>query len=181
MSLEIVAGLLGSQLVRAVACEIATTLLCQTIEHAVTTVAQPRSTAAAAGPSGAAVAAAPARRSDASLAAAPAGRAAAGVTAAPVLRVLPSVEVVSIVAGRVRLRVHGLRDNAARADAIAATIGALPGVTSAKANATTGTLLVRFDQTETSVAAIVSALEPARPVGRLNTQERTSHLRLVVG
>lgn len=171
MSLEIVAGLLGSQLVRAVACEIATTLLCQTIQQAVTSVAQPRSAAAAdlttssaAGVTGAAVR----RTSD-------------GLAGAPELRVLPSVEIMSIVAGRVRLRVHGLRDNAARATEIVTTVNALPGVTSARANALTGTLLVHFDQTETSVADIVSVLEPARPVSRLSSPQRTSHLRLVVG
>lgn len=169
MSLEIVAGLLGSQLVRAVACEIATTLLCQTIQQAMTSVAQPRN----------AVAADLTISSAAGLAAA--RRAADGLTGSPELRVLPSVEIVSIVAGRVRLRVHELRDNAARATEIAAIVEALPGVTSAKANALTGTLLVHFDQTETSVADIVSVLEPARPVSRLTNPERTSHLRLVVG
>jgi hypothetical protein len=171
MSLEIVAGLLGSQLVRAVACEIATTLLCQTIQQAVTSVAQPRSAAAAdLTPS-----------SVAGVAGAAGRRAADGPTGAPELRVLPSVEIMSIVAGRVRLRVHGLRDNAARASEIAATVRAVPGVTSATASALTGTLLVHFDQTETSVAEIVGVLEPPRPIGRLSSPERTGHLRLVVG
>ena len=113
MSLEIVAGLLGSQLVRAVACEIATTLLCQGIQQAVTSVAQPRTNG--------------------------------------------------------------------RAAEIEATVRALHGVTSAKANALTGTLLVHFNQVETSLGGIVAALEPPLPARRPRATERAPHLRLVVG
>ena len=91
------------------------------------------------------------------------------------------MEVISAVAGRVRLRIHGLRDDAARAAEIEATIRALHGVTSAKANALTGTLLVHFNQTETSLGGIVAALEPPLPARRPRVTERAPHLRLVVG
>jgi hypothetical protein len=167
MSLEIVAGLLGSQLVRAVACEIATTLLCQTVQQAVSSIAQPRPEVSA------------------SLTPASGGASLTSPTAGlPMLtepRALPTVDVVSAVAGRVRLRIHGLRDNAGRATEIVAAARALDGVTSAQANPRTGTLLVHFDPYQTSVPAIVAALEPPRPARQPRAVERTSHLRLVVG
>jgi hypothetical protein len=166
MSLEIVAGLLGSPLVRAVASEVATTLACQAIQHAVGSMARPPvATAAAAADRGAA----PTLPQDTQ---------AAG---APELRALPNVEVLSAIPGRARLRVLGLRDDAARAAGVVATVRALDGVIAAEANPLTGALLVRFDPTETDVTAIVSALEPPRPARPLHASERAPYLRLVVG
>ena len=159
MSLEIVAGLLGSQLVRAVASEVATTLACQAISHAVGTMARPTATA-------------------------PGITDRDGVssqTTTSELRALPTVEVLSAIPGRARLRVQGLRDHAARAATVTATVRALDGVTAAEANPLTGTLLVRFDARQTDVAAIVAALEPPVTVRPLRAAERAPYLRLVVG
>ena len=170
MSLEIVAGLLGSQLVRAVASEVATTLACQAIQHAVGTMARPSTPNAA--------------DADADLSAVPTGpRPAHAVaeTAAPELRALPNVEVLSAIPGRARLRIRGLRDDAARAAEVVATVRALDGVAAAEANPLTGGLLVRFDATQTDVREIVAALDPPLPTRRLRAAERAPYLRLVVG
>jgi hypothetical protein len=175
MSLEIVAGLLGSQLVRAVASEVATTLACQAIQHAVGTMARP----SAASPTDA----------DADLSAAPASprpaastgetAASTGETAAPELRALSNVEVLSEIPGRARLRVSGIRDDAARAAEVVATVRALDGVTDAEANPLTGTLLARYDARQTDVAQIVAALEPPLPTRRVRASERAPYLRLL--
>ncbi|MGE3273356.1 MAG: HMA2 domain-containing protein [Chloroflexota bacterium] len=164
MSLEIVAGLIGSQLVRAVASEVATTLACQAISHAVGTMARP--TAAATDLT--AVSEAPAR-------------ATSPAASATELRALPTVEILSAIPGRTRLRVHGLRDDAARAAEVTATVRALDGVTAVEANTMTGSLLVRFDARQTDVQTIVAALEPPVTVRRLRAAERAPYLRLVVG
>lgn len=169
MSLEIVAGLLGSQLVRAVASEVATTLACQAIQHAVGTMARPAAIPVDA---------------DADLSASlDSPRPASGVRAPVVaeLRVVPNVEVLSAIPGRARLRVHGLRDDPARAAELVATVRALGGVTAAEANPLTGALLVRFDATRTDVTEIVAALEPPLPTRPLRASERAPYLRLVVG
>jgi len=162
MSLEVVAGLLGSQLVRAVASDMATTLLCQALQYVVASMAPSQ------------------MDTGTGQAAVPAGTVASRTTA-PELRALPTIEIVSAVAGRVRLRVHGVRDNAGRAAEVASTVRELNGVTSADTNPRTGTLLVHFNPRQTGVSAIVAALEPARPARRPRPAERTSHLRLVVG
>jgi hypothetical protein len=155
MSLEIVAGLLGSQLVRAVASEVATTLACQAIQAAVGTMARPTQSVLTS------------------------QSAAVANVAAPALYALPTVEVVSAVPGRARLRVQGIRDDADRAAESAALVQALNGVRVADANPTTGTILVRFDPAQIDVPTIVAALEPPtrprRPAGQV------SHLKLVVG
>jgi hypothetical protein len=167
MSLEIVAGLLGSQLVRAVASEMATTLACQAIQHAVGTMARP-STAG----------------SVTDLSAAPTfpqPSASIGTAAAPELRALPNVEVLSAIPGRARLRIRGIRDDAARAAEVVATVRALDGVTAAEANPLTGGVLVRFDASRTDVAEIVATLEPPRPARPVRASERAPYLRLVVG
>ena len=167
MSLEIVAGLLGSQLVRAVASEVATTLACQAIQHAVGTMARPS-----------------AADFDADLSskmASPRPTPGIGESAAPELRALSNVEVLSEIPGRARLRVPGLRDDAARAAQVVATIQALDGVTAAEANPLTGALLVRFDPSRTTVAEIKATLEPPLPTRRLRASERAPYLRLVVG
>ena len=167
MSLEIVAGLLGSQLVRAVASEVATTLACQAIQHAVGTMARPSTT-----------------DTDADLGATPVGpRSTASIreSATPELRALSNVEVLSAIPGRVRLRIQGVRDDAARAAAVVATTQALDGVIAAEANPLTGALLVRFDARQTDVAEIVAALDPPLPTRPLRATERAPYLRLVVG
>jgi copper chaperone CopZ len=178
MLLEIVAGLLGSQLVRAVATELAMALLCQGVQRAVTTMAQPRTTPGAA-PTSAPAPAAPDGAAGDLLASLVHG--AADQAATPELRMVPSIEVISDVPGRVRLRVHGLHANAARAGEVAATVRALGGVTSAKANPRTGTLLVHFDPELTSVAEIVAELQPPLPARQPSAAERAPYLRLVVG
>src|SRR3954451_9540662 len=105
MLLEIVAGLLGSQLIRTVAFDVATGLLCQIIQSTVTTVARPRGECQGS-------------ETDASPAPAAPADAPSPVSTDPTprrLRALPSVEVIASVAGRVRLRVPGVRDDAAYA------------------------------------------------------------------
>ena len=170
MSLEIVAGLLGSQLVRAVASEVATTLACQAIQHAVGTMARPS------------VASLADSATDVS-AASPSARPAVGAaeTAAPELHALPNVEILSAIPGRARLRIRGLRDDATRSDEVVATVRAIDGVTAAEANPLTGALLVRFDPAQTDVREIVAALDPPLPVRRPRASERAPYLRLVVG
>ena len=167
MSLEIVAGLLGSQLVRAVASEVATTLACQAIQHAVGTMARPP--------------AANLTDSATELSAASADPLPVAEPAAPELRALPNVEVLSAIPGRARLRIRGLRDNATRAAEVVATARMLDGVTAAEANPLTGGLLVRFDPAQTDVPAIVAALDPPLPARRPRASERAPYLRLVVG
>ena len=164
MSLEIVAGLLGSQLVRAVASEMATTLACQAIQHALGTMASP--------PAGTPTV------SDADLSTPTAGP---RESTAPELRALPNVEVLSAIPGRARLRIRGLREDAARAAEVVATVRAIDGVKVAEANPLTGALLVRFDADRTGVAEIVAALEPPLPARPLRASERAPYLRLVVG
>src|SRR3954469_4563537 len=132
MSLEIVAGLLGSQLVRAVASEVATTLACQALQHAVGTMA--KSASAASTPQ----------------AATPT------IDEAPALYALPTVDVLSSVPGRARLRVRGIRDDAARAANVGTSLRLLDGVHSADANPTTGAILVRFDPERIDVPALVA-------------------------
>ena len=140
MSLEIVAGLLGSQLVRAVASEVATMLACQAIQHAVGTMARP--SAANTIDSVPDIGGAPTS---------PRPTTTVAETAAPELRALPNIDILSAIPGRARLRIRGLRDNAARAAEAVAAVRALDGVTAAEANPLTGALLVRFDPNRTDV------------------------------
>jgi copper chaperone CopZ len=162
MSLEIVAGLLGSQLVRAVASEVATTLACQAIQHAVGTMARPAADIPVI--------------SDADVSAPTVGL---RESAAPELRALSNVDVLSAIPGRARLRIRGLRDDATRAAEVVATIRAIDGVTIAEANPLTGAVLVRFDPSRTGVAEIVAALEPPIPARPLRASERAPYLRLL--
>lgn len=168
MSLEIVAGLLGSQLVRAVASEVATTLACQAIQHAVGNMARPSAAGLTA--------------SDADLRT-PAASARPAATlrepAVPELRALSNVEILSAIPGRARLRLRGLRGDAARAAEAVATVRALDGVTAAEASSLTGALLVRFDPNQTDVTAIVAALDPPLPARPLRASERAPYLRLL--
>ncbi|MFN8637273.1 MAG: hypothetical protein U0893_25775 [Chloroflexota bacterium] len=171
MSIELIAGLIGSQLVRAVASEVATTLACQAIQHAVGTMARPATSAAATTPGVPSTA-----PYDANVGAVTVS------TGTPELRALSSVEVLSAVPGRARLRVQGLRDDAERAQAVVGAVLALDGVGKAEANPLTGTMLVHFDAGVTSVDRIVAALEPRPAAPRpLRAAERAPYLRLVVG
>jgi copper chaperone CopZ len=166
MSLEIVAGLLGSGLVRAVASEVATTLACQAISAAVTSMARPGSSTGTISPT---------------VVEPVALQPAADPSGAAVLQPVPTVEVLSAIPGRARLRVHGLREDADRAAQVTAQVRALDGVTTAEANSLTGTLLVRFDARQTDVQAIIDALEPPVRARPLRASERAPYLRLVVG
>jgi Heavy metal associated domain 2 len=168
MSLEIVAGLLGSQLVRAVASEMATTLTCQAIQHAVGSLAR-RSTGSA-------------TDSVTDLSAMPAfprPTTSMGEDPSPELRALPNVEVLSAIPGRARLRIPGVRDDAARADEVVATIRALDGVTAAEANPLTGAVLVRYDAHRITLTEIVATLEPPRQTRPLRASARAPYLRLL--
>jgi hypothetical protein len=173
MSLELVVGLIGSQLVRAVASEVATTLACQAIQHAVGTMARPTATTQPV--------TAPAQISAPATVPDQIPDQPAREVAPPELRALPLVEVVSSVPGRARLRVQGIRDDETRAAEIAATVRALDGVAAAEANALTGTLLIRYTASQIDLATIVAALEPPTPTRPLRASERVPYLRLVVG
>lgn len=177
MSLEIVAGLLGSGLVRAVASEVATTLACQVIAAAVGSMARPVSAApdTATAPMPQAATAAPITPT-----AAPVSRT-APAAGALTLCATPTVEVLSAIPGRARLRVQGLRDDTARTAEAADTVRAVSGVTAVEANPLTGALLVRFTVGQTDVATIVEALEPPVRIRPLRAAERAPYLRLVVG
>jgi hypothetical protein len=183
-----VTGLLGSQLLRAVAFDVATSLLCQVIQHTATTAARPRSSARAtqsdAGPaqtdSTSAAPGTPTPNARPSAAAPRTPTPTAHATNEPSVRALPPVEIISSVPGRVRVRAPGVRGDAARAAEVSATVRALAGVTSAQASARTGTLLVHYDPDETSVGTIVAALET--PVSaRPRAAQSVPYLRLVVG
>jgi hypothetical protein len=170
MSLEIVAGLLGSGLVRAVASEVATTLACQAISAAVGSMARP-------------MIAAPETETSTLMQATAAAPTARTAPAASVLTLCtsPTVEVLSAIPGRARLRVQGLRDDAARTAEAGNMVRAVNGVTAVEANPLTGALLVRFNTGQTDVATIVAALEPPARVRPLRAAERAPYLRLVVG
>jgi hypothetical protein len=174
MSIELLAGLIGSQLVRAVASEMATTLACQAIQHAVGTMARPATDRGAA--------AAPTAASAPDTTPLPAVAADTPTTPTPELRAVSIVTVLSAVPGRARLRVQGLKDDDGRAGTVLNTVRALDGVTRAEANPLTGTLLVHFDQSAIAVGEIVAALEPRPAAPRpLRAAERAPYLRLVVG
>lgn len=159
MSLELVAGLLGSQLVRTVASEVLTNLACQVLQQAITAAVTTPCESAPREPALPTIVV---------------------VEDAPRLRVLPTVEIVSATPGRVRLRVRGLRGDAQRADELSARLRALDGVTAAEAKALTGTLLVRFDVQRVTLAEIQAALEP-RPAARPRRTATERPLLRVVG
>lgn len=174
MLLDIVAGLLGSQLMRTVAFDVTTSLLCQVIQHTVTTATRPRSSARAAQPDPRPIRADSGPAAPETLIRPP--RPASGSS----LCALPQVEIVSSVSGRVRLRVPGVRGDAARAAEVAAMVRALDGVTSAQASSRTGTLLIHFAPDETSVPTIVAGL--AQPLtAHPRPAQGVPYLRLVVG
>ena len=174
MSLEIVVGLLGSGVVRAVASEVATTLACQAISAAVGSMARPMIAASGA------EASAPMQATTAAPTAQPTAQT-APAAGALTLCTSPRVEVLSAIPGRARLRVQGLRDDAARTNEAGNTVRSVDGVTAVEANPLTGALLVRFNADQTDVATIVAALEPPARVRPLRAAERAPYLRLVVG
>ena len=155
MSLELVAGLLGSQLVRTVASEVIANLVTQAVTSAVTTTL----TAHGSEPSRPMVVAEDASR----------------------LRVVPSIEIVSATAGRARLRVQGLRGDEARADELTARLRALDGVMAVEAKALTGTLLVRFNARRMTLPEIEAVLEPRCPAARSRGNATARPLLRVVG
>ena len=156
MSLELVAGLLGSQLVRTVASEVIVNLVTQTLQHAIT-------------------AAVTAHGSE------PARPTIVVAEDAPRLRAVPSVEILSATPGRARLRVQGLRGDEARVAELTARLRALDGVTAVDAKALTGTLLVRFDGRQVTLPEIQAALEPRRPAARPRRDTTDRPLLRVVG
>ena len=156
MSLELVAGLLGSPLVRTVAGEVIASLATQVLQHAITSAV----TAHASEPARPTIVIA---------------------EDAPHLRSLPSAEIVSATPGRARLRVHGLRGDTARADELTARLRVLDGIIAVEAKALTGTLLVRFDARRVTVPEIQAALEPRRPTARRERAAAGRPLLRVVG
>ncbi len=132
MYLELATALLGSPIVRAVALDVGTAIASQAVQ-------------------GLAGAALKRRRTPAAPASAAAPQ--------PVLHILPSVEVVSALPGRLRLRVSGLRGDRDRAAVLERRLQHLPGVTAVEANPLTGTILVFFDPRAIRQAEIVTVAE----------------------
>lgn len=156
MSLELVAGMLGSQLVQAVASEIVANLACHAITQVITTATATASDAATVPP-------------------------AVPTDWTPMLRVVPTAEIVSATAGRARLRVLGLRGDGSRAAELSARLLALDGIRSVGASALTGTVLVRYDATLLTVQQIIASLAPARTLGCGDAPEHARPLLHVVG
>jgi hypothetical protein len=95
-----------------------------------------------------------------------------------------SATVLSSTPGRLRLRVSHLRGLPARAAALTAKMSSLPGTLSARASALTGTLLVEYDPTLTTVDTIRRALDTRETTRRTPTRARRqapagTQLRLV--
>lgn len=155
MSLELVVGLLGSQLVRAVASEVATNLASQVVQQAITS-------------------AVTVQRDEPT-------RPSVAAAGAPRLRALSTVDVISATPGRARLRPRGLRGDASRAEELAARLWALDGVTAAESNPLTGTLLVRFDAERVTLPEIMAALEPRRADAHPDSGAPARPLLRVVG
>jgi hypothetical protein len=88
---------------------------------------------------------------------------------APSLASKAGLAVMSLPPGRIRVRVDGLRGNAALAD-VAAPLQALPGVRLARANQLTGTVLVEYDPTAIEVGDILAKLERSAVLPPVGTQ-----------
>jgi cation transport ATPase len=76
--------------------------------------------------------------------------------------ILTTWEIVSHQPGRIRLRHDAIRGDAVLASRILDVIQHVPGVLDCKTSATTGTVLVRFDPSLTSVSRLLQILERAR-------------------
>jgi len=177
-----VAVLLASPLLRMVAGELALSLVCQLVQTAACSAArraarrrrEPERAPAVAGtvnsPRAAAASEDTQRR-----------RSSAREPVIQPVATSSSVDVVSAVPGRVRLRVRGLRHDEARAREIEATLSTLAAVTMVRANPLTGTVLVHGEPEHLSAATLQAALALPTPktVGPLAIRVR--HLRLVVG
>ncbi len=75
------------------------------------------------------------------------------------------VIVLSNLPGRVRLRVAGLRDDPAGAEAVSNALRALPGVSAATVNPLTGSALLHYDPAHLTLPEIQSALTPLGMAG----------------
>jgi hypothetical protein len=94
-----------------------------------------------------------------------------------------AIAVLSDVPGRLRFRFVDAPDNATRA-LVVATLQNMPGITTALASPTTGSVLVHYEPRLVDVAQILSAVEPVRRSTRimnpvLRRTERPSYLALV--
>ena len=179
MVLDLVVRLFGSQAVRMLATEVAVALACQAAQYAAGSVAQkavgrrkvPTSTPVSVVPE-------PTQRTTLSRDV----RAKQPPTPADAtLHAVPAVDVVSDIPGRVRVRVHGILNNAARARDVEAMLRMLDGVRTVDANPRTGTVLVQGDPDKLSSAPLVSAFGPV-PASRVcRPADCPPHLHLVVG
>ncbi|MBI2952854.1 MAG: cation-translocating P-type ATPase [Chloroflexi bacterium] len=82
------------------------------------------------------------------------------------------VLVVNMLPGRVRLRVRGLYREVERAHGIEEAVAALAGVRGVRANPISSRVLVEFDENETNLDAIISAIEGASPVVRPSARRK---------
>lgn len=83
---------------------------------------------------------------------------------------MPDFSVVSVLPGRVRVRVRAVHRDVACAARVRWALGALSGVSRADVNETTGSVLVSYDRDMTDLAAVLrvlsAAIRRAAPVGR---------------
>ena len=91
-----------------------------------------------------------------------------------------AVQVVSAIAGRVRVQVAGLSGQATLARRLEREIGALAGVLEATANARTGRMLVQFDPAVVRVETLVGAIDRTRAASLPSTPSQTRRLAAVV-
>ncbi len=150
MYFELTATLLGSPIVRAVAVDVGTAIASQAVQGLATSALKRR------------------RPPDTVAAVAPVGQ------TGPVLRVLSSVQVVSAIPGRVRLRIGGLRGERERADQLTRRLLGLRGITAVCANPLTGTALVHFDPT---VVGQIEIMQAAEAPAERSRQDRRSAAR----
>lgn len=75
-------------------------------------------------------------------------------------------ELVHVLSGRLRVRVHALKGNARLEQQITAALGEVPGVTRAQADARTGSVLVLFDEMPEVRQALIEQLRKLSVAGQ---------------
>jgi hypothetical protein len=89
-----------------------------------------------------------------------------------------SLEILSDTPGRLRVHVAALRDNSARATALATAMAGLNGVKSSDANTLTGNVLVHYEPREVTPLKILAAIEIRQPAARVRSRS-TANIRLL--
>jgi copper chaperone CopZ len=81
-------------------------------------------------------------------------------------------ELVHVLAGRLRVRVHALKGNVRLEQQITAALGEVPGVTQAQADARTGSVLVLFDEKPEVRQALIEQLQRLSLAGQDTAAKR---------